>query len=56
MRVRTLALISVLALAISGCDASEPSDSQMKDAMNDALNNPTGGVTNSDPIRIASFK
>jgi len=57
MRLRSghLALITVLALTLAGCGGSEPSESQMKDAMSNFLNHPPDGSTG-DPINIATFK
>jgi hypothetical protein len=58
MRLRWgyFALIPVLAFGLAGCHrASEPSEAQMKDAMDTFLNHPPGGDV-SDPIAIASFK
>lgn len=52
--LRNIAVAAVLAFGLAGCGASEPSESQMKDAMAYYLNHP--GVPNSDPINIASFK
>jgi hypothetical protein len=56
MRLRSVyfALIPVLALGLAGC-SSEPSESQMKDAVTTLLNQPTDGVVG-DPINVASFK
>jgi len=60
--ILSLALLAVAALTISlaltGCDmggGSEPSESQMKDAMLDAMNHPPG-ETVSDPVTITFFK
>jgi hypothetical protein len=56
LRWSWFALIAASALVISGCHgASEPSESEMKDAMAYYLNHPPG-VTNSDPITISFFK
>jgi outer membrane lipoprotein-sorting protein len=57
MRLRSghLALITVLAVTLAGCGGSEPSESQMKDAMSNFLNHPPDGSTG-DPINIATFK
>jgi hypothetical protein len=57
MRLRSVyfALIPVLALGLAGCGGSEPSESQMKDAMSTFLNHPPDGSVG-DPINIASFK
>ncbi len=56
MRLRsvTFALIPVLLAGLAGC-SSEPSESQMKDAVTALLNQPEGGVAG-DPINVASFK
>ena len=51
-----LALITALASGLIGCGSSEPSESQMKDAMNDFLNHPPGVTIPGDPIKIATFK
>lgn len=53
--LRHCALGVALGFGVAGCGASEPSESQMKDAMLYAMNHPTG-VTNSDPITITTFK
>ena len=51
------ALASLLAFGLAGCGgASEPSESQMKSAMDYFLNHPTDGVKNEAPIKINSFK
>jgi len=50
-------LCAVLALGLAGCGGagSEPSEAQMKDAMEYAMNHPPG-VVNSEPIKITFFK
>jgi len=57
MRLRwvAFALVPVLAVGLSGCNGGEPSESQMKDAMNDFLNHSPGQPV-SDPINISTFK
>jgi hypothetical protein len=52
-----IALISVLLWGFAGCSGSgsEPSETQMKDAMLDAMNHPPG-MTVSDPVTITFFK
>ena len=57
MRLRSghFALITVLAVTLAGCGGSEPSESQMKDAMSTFLNHPPDGSVG-DPINIATFK
>jgi hypothetical protein len=56
LRFGYFAFSAVLALGIAGCGGtSEPSEAQMKDAMEYALNHPPG-VKNSDPIKISFFK
>lgn len=53
-----LASALFVALALTGCGMggnSEPSESQMKDAMLDAMNHPPG-ETVSDPVTITFFK
>ncbi len=57
MRLRSgyFALITVLAVTLAGCGGSEPSESQMKDAMSNFLNHPPDGSVG-DPINIATFK
>ncbi|HEY4380028.1 MAG TPA: hypothetical protein VGN01_06755 [Acidobacteriaceae bacterium] len=57
MRLRTghFALMTVLAVGLAGCGGSEPSESQMKDAMSSFLNHPVDGSVG-DPIKVASFK
>jgi hypothetical protein len=53
---RYFALIPILALGLASCNrTSEPSEAQMKDAMDIFLNHPPGGDV-SDPIAIGSFK
>jgi len=49
-----LALISVLATGLTGCHGSEPSESQMRSAVNDFLNHSSGATVN-DPIEISAF-
>ncbi len=53
--LRHCALGAALAVGTAGCGGSEPSESQMKEAMLYTMNHPTG-VTNSDPITITTFK
>jgi hypothetical protein len=60
--ILSLALLALAALttslALTGCGmggSSEPSESQMKDAMLDAMNHPPG-ETVSDPVTITFFK
>ncbi len=50
-------LCAVLAFGLAGCGGagSEPSEGQMKDAMEYAMNHPPG-VVNSEPIKITFFK
>ncbi|HEY5103332.1 MAG TPA: hypothetical protein VII70_11165 [Steroidobacteraceae bacterium] len=58
MRLAQLLIVSVYVLGGVGCGAagaSEPSESQMKDAMLYAMNHPPG-EKNSDPITIKFFK
>jgi hypothetical protein len=56
LRLGYLALSTVLAFGIAGGGGgSEPSEGQMKDGMEYALNHPPG-VKNSDPIKITFFK
>jgi len=58
MRIRFghFALSPVLALGLTGCGGgSEPSEGQMKDAMEHVMNHPSG-VAPGDPIKITSFK
>ena len=52
-----IALGSLLALSIAGCGGagSEPSESEMKSAMEDAMNHPPG-VRVSEPVKITFFK
>jgi len=54
---KLFAASSVLAFALAGCGGagSEPSESEMKDAMEFAMNHPPGEV-NSEPIKIVFFK
>jgi len=56
-RMESAVLISVLAFGLTGCagGGSEPSEAQMKDAMEYEMNHPPG-VTNVAPIKITSFK
>ena len=54
--VRQLALSSVLAFGFVACGgASEPSEAQMKDAMDYAMNHPPGEPAG-EPIKIIFFK
>jgi hypothetical protein len=57
LRNRNFALGTILAFGLSGCGGagSEPSEAQMKDAMDDAMNQPPG-ETVSDPVKIVFFK
>ena len=57
LKLAAAILISVLAFGLTGCSLgeSEPSEGQMKDAMDYEMNHPTG-ATNADPITIKSFK
>jgi hypothetical protein len=54
---RQVALGTVMALGFAGCGGagSEPSEAQMKEAMEYAMNHPPG-ETVSDPIKITFFK
>jgi hypothetical protein len=54
LRVVHFALVPVLAFGLTGCGGSEPSEAQMKDAMNDFLNHPPD-TTVTDPVTITSF-
>jgi hypothetical protein len=54
-RVGSAVLISILALGLNGCTGSEPSEVQMKDAMEYEMNHPPG-VANAEPITIKFFK
>ena len=54
LRLINFALVGVLAAGLAGCGGGEPSESQMKDAMNQFLNHPPGQPV-SDPINIGSF-
>jgi hypothetical protein len=56
LRLVSYALVGVLAAGLAGCGGGEPSESQMKDAMNGFLNTPSPGQPAGDPINIASFK
>lgn len=56
LRLGYFALGTVLALGLVGCrGAAEPSEAQMKDAMEYALNHPPG-VKVTEPIKISFFK
>jgi len=58
MRLTPMFVASVCFLGIVACGgagSSEPSESQMKDAMLYAMNHPPG-IVNSDPITIKFFK
>ena len=46
---------AVMAFWLAGCGASEPSESEMKDAMDFAMNHPPGETVPA-PITIAFFK
>jgi hypothetical protein len=51
-----IALAAVLTFGLAGCGGgSEPSEAQMKDAMDYAMNHPPG-IVNSEPITIKFFK
>jgi hypothetical protein len=52
-----LALGTVLAFGLAGCGGagSEPTEAQMKEAMDYAMNHPPG-ETVSDPVKIVFFK
>jgi hypothetical protein len=50
-----LALGVAVAFGLTGCGQSEPSEAQMKEAMEYYLNHPPG-VQVSDPVKIAFFK
>jgi hypothetical protein len=46
-----------LALGLASCGGdSEPSESQMKDAMEEYFNHPPGVTTPGDPVKISFFK
>ena len=49
------ALGAALTLGLSGCGQAEPSEGEMKDAMEYFLNHPPG-VKVSDPVKIKFFK
>jgi len=58
--MRVLSITLGLAIALSGCGGGsssghEPSESDMKDAMLNAMNHPPG-ITVSDPVTIKFFK
>jgi hypothetical protein len=58
MRLDQMFVVSACVLGFAGCGAggtSEPSESQMKEAMLYAINHPPG-IQNSDPITIKFFK
>lgn len=56
LRFGHFALTTVLAFGIAGCGgSSEPTESQMKDAMDYAMNHPPGEPAG-DPITITFFK
>lgn len=52
------ALGTVLAFGLAACGGagSEPSEAQMKDAMEYYLNHPTGVTGPGDPVKISFFK
>jgi hypothetical protein len=54
---RKMTLGTVLPFGLAGCGGagSEPSEAQMKDAMDYAMNHPPG-ETVSDPVKIVFFK
>ena len=55
---KQVALSVLFAMGLSGCGGgagSEPSEAQMKAAMDDAMNHPPG-ETVSDPVKITFFK
>jgi hypothetical protein len=56
LRFGYFALTTVLAFGITGCSgSSEPTESQMKDAMDYAMNHPPGEPAG-EPITITFFK
>ena len=57
VRLQYLALVAISAFGLTGCSGggSEPSETEMKDAMLYMMNHPTG-ITNAEPITITSFK
>jgi hypothetical protein len=54
-RVGSAVLILISAFGLTGCTGSEPSEGQMKDAMEYEMNHPPG-VQNVEPITIKFFK
>ena len=56
-RIQNGVLISALAFGLTGCigGGSEPSEAEMRDAMEYMMNHPAG-VVNAAPIKITSFK
>ena len=54
-RLGLVALGAALTFVLSSCGESEPSEGQMKDAMEYYLNHPPG-VKVSDPVKVAFFK
>jgi hypothetical protein len=58
MRISQMIIVSACLLGGAGCGgagSTEPSESQMKEAMLYAINHPPG-ITNSEPITIKFFK
>jgi len=56
LRLVSCALVGILVVGLAGCGGGEPSESQMKSAVNDLLNAPSPGQPAGDPINIATFK
>jgi hypothetical protein len=53
---RKMVFATVLAFGLAGCGGgSEPSEAQMKEAMENAMNHPPG-ETVSEPVKITFFK
>ena len=57
LRLEYIALGTVLALGLAGCSAraAEPTEAQMKEAMEYAINHPPG-ITVTEPGKITFFK
>jgi len=55
--LRYLALVTISAFGLTGCfgGGSEPSETEMKNAMLYTMNHPPG-ITNAEPITITFFK
>jgi hypothetical protein len=57
MRWGSFAIAVVFVAGLAGCFGNgEPSESQMKDALDNVINHPPGVTGPGDPVKIVSFK